>query len=989
MSEKPQSLDPEELLAHAGWVRGLAVALVGESRADDLAQQTMLRAMERPPRYKKNLRGWLGTIARNFAYSWVRTEGRRRELFQTHEYEGKRDFEHDAGSSALSAAPEDLLGKSEAHAQLISVLRDLPDPGRHLLLLRYFEDLTPKQIAERHGMKPSTVRVQLMRATEELRKLMKKRFGGDGMAPCVAILTPSLGKGLVVTAATGGTVATSLAAKTVVLGGILSAITVGVYLWDQPETPSDGPLIGVEATASADESERDPSDATVIDEGVSGFSRVAVPTAPAFELAVVDDHGNPVPGALIRFHRDGVTLGQTHTNADGLLRLKPSAEEVVAQISTHNRAPQLVNLVLEEGRRELVMADGGLIDGRIESDEPVFLQLEAAEQLFREESNEFALLPELDQRFSNFRRFLIPVRKDGEFHYSGLPQGWSGTLASADPRFRIDDTGLDSEADGRLEITAPLTDLRINLVAVPHISGRVMLPEGVEDAVLTMKSPGMTAKRALTSDGCFDFLADPAEFTSLELLVQSPGGYVGFHRFDPVPADGQLGDLKVDFRPPAQLHVTDADGTSLANALVLDLAADGSRIQTNADGRAELLLLSEHPQLLVRASGMQPRMLDLDPTALSDVVKVELQAANQLQLQLRNPNDQVPAHAEDSLVIRLEAEQGLFSGSHTLDRDYQTKTGELFASGLSEHGIVRGDFRADAAGNLTLSGVNAGTSIRAQVWAEGGGLLLEKWLNPTAAGEQQAVTLQLPASRSFRGKLIDPDGRAVTDALVALRTDPQADGFHRATTDLLGRFELPAVYGNEGLLKIVAKGFAFEPIADYRLPAEADEAVIQLHRGRSLQVHVYDQDGTAVSQFAASTYIEDRGSFGSRADANGLLKITGLPLVTLDLQVEVDGWRYPLHAALGDDQLTLHLPQRDTVQVGWSLLSEELQSASSTYRMRLESNGISTEYWLPGLAELQLPFGSYTATLLDASRSELRSTSFTVDGAGDVAVRLD
>ncbi len=989
MSEKPQSLDPEELLAHAGWVRGLAVALVGESRADDLAQQTMLRAMERPPRYKKNLRGWLGTIARNFAYSWGRTEGRRRELFQTHEYEGKRDFEHGSGSSALSAAPDDLLGKSEAHAQLISVLRDLPDPGRHLLLLRYFEDMTPKQIAERHGMKASTVRVQLMRATEELRTLMKKRFGGDGMAPCVAILTPTLGKGLVVTAATGGVVATSMAAKTLVLGGILSTISVGVYLWDQPGTPSDGPLDGVETTVIADESERDRSDATVIDEGVSGFSRIAVPTAPAFELAVVDDHGNPVPGALIRFHRDGAALGQTRTNADGLVRLNPTKEEVVAQISTINRAPQLVDLVLEEGRRELVMADGGLIDGRIETEEPVFLQLEADEQLFREESSEFALLPELDQRYSNFRRFLVPVRKDGHFEYSGLPQGWSGTLASADPRFRIDDAGLDSEADGRLEIRAPLTGLRIQLVPVPRISGRVLLPAGVEDAVLTLKAPGMTAKRELSADGCFDFIADPSEFTNIELLVQSPGGYVGFHRFDPVPTNGQLGDLAVDFRPPVQVHVTDGEGVSLSNALVLDLAADGSRIQTNADGRAELLLLGERPQLLVRAIGMEPRTLDLDPATLTEVVKVEMQASNQLQLQLRNPNDQVPASADSSLVIRLEAEQGLFSGSHTLDREYQTKTGELFASGLSDHGIVRGDFRVDASGTLTLPGVQAGASIRAQVWADGGGLLLEQWLDPLTGGGEKTVVLNLPASRSFRGKLIDPDGRAVTDALVALRTDPQAEGFHSATTDLLGRFELPAVYGDEGLLKVVAKGFAFEPNAQYRLPAEGDEATIQLSRGRALQLNVIDSLGTAVSQFAASTYIDDRGSFGSRADGNGLLKITGLPFVALDLQVEADGWRYPLHAALGDDQLTLRLPVRQTVQVGWSLLSEELQSASSAYRMRIESDGISTEHWLPGLAELQLPHGDFTATLLDADRNELRSTAFTVDGTGNVSLRID
>lgn len=990
MSEVPQNLDPEELLAHAGWVRGLAVALVGESRADDLAQQTLLRAMERPPRYRKNLRGWLGTIARNFAYSWGRTDSRRRELFQVHEYEGKRDFEHATGTSALSTAPDDLLGKSEAHAQLISVLRDLPDPGRHLLLLRYFEDLTPKQIAERHGMKPSTVRVQLMRATEELRTLMKKRFGGDGMTPCVAILTPTLGKGLVITAATGGTVAMSSATKLLVMGGILSAVSVGVYLWDQSETPSVGPLNGVETTASADESERDPSDAKLIaEDGVSGFSRIAAPTAPAFEFAVVDADGKPLPGTLIRFHSSGESLAQLATNADGLLRLRPSEEEVVAQISAPNRAPELALVSLEQGRREFVLPDRGVVSGRVESNDPVFLRLYSATQLFREESEEFDLLPELDQRYSNFRSFLVAVKRSGEFTFSGLPQGWSGYLTSADPHYQINDRGLDSEVDGRLELSTPSTDLRISLIEVPRISGRVLLPEGVDSATLTMKTPGLSGTRALTADGCFEILADPQKFSTLELIIHAPGGYIGHYNFEQVPKNGQLGDLLVDYRPPAKLHVTTTDGVAIAAAMVIDIAADGTRAQTNADGRAVLSLLGEQPQVLVRAVGMQPQLLNLSAQQLQDSVEVELQPANQLQLQLLTGNDQTPAAAEQSLIIRLEAEQGLFSGSHTLDRDFHTLKGELFASGLSDHGIVRATFHADANGKLVLPGVNPNAAIQLQIWATGGGLLLEKMLPAMTAQGQKKVKLQLPASRTFKGKLIDPDGRAITDALVALRTNHQADTFLRAKTDLLGRFEMAAVYGDSGQLKVVAPGFAFEPDDAYPLPLPGEEALIQLSRGRGLQIHVTDSMGNAVTQFTASTYVEDRGAFGSRSDGNGVLKITGLPQIAVEVQVEVEGWRYPLPAALGDDQLTLQLPVRGELQVGWAHLGAELQKPATQYRLRLEHNGNQMEHWLPETSTLQLPVGEWKATLLTSDKMVVRSTNLVIRGSGNLSLSFD
>ena len=63
--------DVDRLLANAGWVKALAFRLVSdEAAADDLAQETWLRALERPPRDAatvRSLRAWLARVVARFA----------------------------------------------------------------------------------------------------------------------------------------------------------------------------------------------------------------------------------------------------------------------------------------------------------------------------------------------------------------------------------------------------------------------------------------------------------------------------------------------------------------------------------------------------------------------------------------------------------------------------------------------------------------------------------------------------------------------------------------------------------------------------------------------------------------------------------------------------------------------------------------------------------------------------------------------------------
>src|SRR5262245_47589623 len=90
------------LLGHAGWVRSLALALArDEHAADDLVQQTWLRALERRGASAPRGPAWLATVVRNLA----RDAGRRDRRRAVRE-----------GASARregSAATDDLVARAE------------------------------------------------------------------------------------------------------------------------------------------------------------------------------------------------------------------------------------------------------------------------------------------------------------------------------------------------------------------------------------------------------------------------------------------------------------------------------------------------------------------------------------------------------------------------------------------------------------------------------------------------------------------------------------------------------------------------------------------------------------------------------------------------------------------------------------------------------------------------------------------------------------
>ena len=171
----------ETLLTHRAWVRRLARSLVRDGQAaDDVEQRTWLAALSRPPQHEGTSRAWLGRVVRNIANDVARARRRR----DVHELAAARP-------EALRATI-DVVADAEAHARLVRAVHELAEPYRTTLLLRWFEDLPPRAVAERMDVPVETVRTRLRRAHDALREELGGG-GGAGSSAWIAALAPLAG----------------------------------------------------------------------------------------------------------------------------------------------------------------------------------------------------------------------------------------------------------------------------------------------------------------------------------------------------------------------------------------------------------------------------------------------------------------------------------------------------------------------------------------------------------------------------------------------------------------------------------------------------------------------------------------------------------------------------------------------------------------------------------------------------------------------------
>ena len=134
-------------------VHGVLLARVPVDDVDDLVQDVFLTALDRLESLRDTsaFGPWVAAIARNRAMDFHRQRPRAEELTDDIPAEGSTS---DAGEAARALA----------------AIRALPEAYRETLVLRLVEGLTGPEIAERTGLTPASVRVNLHRGMKQLRE---------------------------------------------------------------------------------------------------------------------------------------------------------------------------------------------------------------------------------------------------------------------------------------------------------------------------------------------------------------------------------------------------------------------------------------------------------------------------------------------------------------------------------------------------------------------------------------------------------------------------------------------------------------------------------------------------------------------------------------------------------------------------------------------------------------------------------------------------
>lgn len=147
-----------------------ALSLVrNHADAEDLTAETYRRALARFPSYEDRGRpfvAWLITITRNLAADRARRNGREMPL-----------LERDAAEDEWPGAG---LVHEERAAAVHEALRVLTDEQRRAVILRYGQDLSHRQVAERMGKSEAAVKQLSYRASIVLRAHLEEAgFGRD------------------------------------------------------------------------------------------------------------------------------------------------------------------------------------------------------------------------------------------------------------------------------------------------------------------------------------------------------------------------------------------------------------------------------------------------------------------------------------------------------------------------------------------------------------------------------------------------------------------------------------------------------------------------------------------------------------------------------------------------------------------------------------------------------------------------------------------
>lgn len=131
------------------------------STAEDILQETFLKAFLSLDKTHPNFRAWLYKVGKNECLNYLK---RQKKIVP----------EADLEPFYESSCPLDDILKKEQNRMLLEALIKLPILSREVLVMQYFFEMPQREIAEILDLSPGNVRIIVHRAKKELKKEVEK-----------------------------------------------------------------------------------------------------------------------------------------------------------------------------------------------------------------------------------------------------------------------------------------------------------------------------------------------------------------------------------------------------------------------------------------------------------------------------------------------------------------------------------------------------------------------------------------------------------------------------------------------------------------------------------------------------------------------------------------------------------------------------------------------------------------------------------------------
>jgi RNA polymerase sigma-70 factor (ECF subfamily) len=156
---------------YAGKIYAKCLSMLGDpALAKDAAQEVFMKIFLNLSRFnaKSKFSTWVYSITYNYCIDFIRRDKKQQAIF-TDDLERAPDLAEDEVSDKILLELE--------YEQLNEVLRQLKPGDRAILLMKYQDGESIKDIAEQFGKTESAIKMQIKRAKERARKLREESNG--------------------------------------------------------------------------------------------------------------------------------------------------------------------------------------------------------------------------------------------------------------------------------------------------------------------------------------------------------------------------------------------------------------------------------------------------------------------------------------------------------------------------------------------------------------------------------------------------------------------------------------------------------------------------------------------------------------------------------------------------------------------------------------------------------------------------------------------